>query len=797
MLRSETYIPVNDQLNNYSYERQDYAYDSLNRLSSVVENQYNQSGLVAPSFAQSYSYDRYGNRSIDTSGNPSKTWGYQINAQQSTIDPGTNRVYAPNDPGHSLIDYDSGGNQTKDNVNGSGTRLYDAENRMISANNGAALYTYSADGQRVRRNLSGMETWQVYGMSGELLAEYSANAATFVPHEEYGYRNGQLLITAANGDEARLTNFIYNFYFRFGVGFTSSDIQTRVNALAAAGNQGGSAQLFTEAQNQAQAIVSLSNIPSDTNYVTAIYLTYCQRYPDSGGLGYWVSQIPYIGRTGVRNAFAASGGEFSARVNNLWGNSANDNERTDAFVQYMYQAILHRWASGSEDTAAISAFDNAGATGQANVVTTAGTWAKGLFNSSEYASSGRTQHDFVYDLYQAFLRYAPDQAGWDWWTGQVGASWQNKQAVMDAFINAGPYAQQAGTLYREVLWLTPDHLGTPRMIAERTGSLAGIKRHDYLPFGEELFGGPPNQPGTSGRLTTQGYTADSVRQKFTLKERDIETGLDYFGARYYGSTQGRFTSVDPMLVDQKRMLDPQRMNAYSYAVNNPVRYVDPDGADPKDPKVVVVVFTGGYSTQGSSTSQVTQIHSGGSTEGLGESKLGYESVPLAQKIANDFPQAQVLLAGPDAAGTVFNQLSQSKPDNILIQGFSAGGVAAVDLTNQLNGNGQKVDQLTTVDVESASDMTGHHPTINNPGMVNDAVNFKGPADNFVNGAREETITPGDIKQKNTTKFTHENSLDIASPKVVKRIEGTLNIIYNPQPMPDRTKLPDGSRSGSP
>jgi ankyrin repeat protein len=43
----------------------------------------------------------------------------------------------------------------------------------------------------------------------------------------------------------------------------------------------------------------------------------------------------------------------------------------------------------------------------------------------------------VNDLYQAFLRYAPDQAGWDFWTGQVGSKWQNRQGVMEAFIGAG------------------------------------------------------------------------------------------------------------------------------------------------------------------------------------------------------------------------------------------------------------------------------------------------------------------------------------------------------------------------
>jgi len=209
-------------------------------------------------------------------------------------------------------------------------------------------------------------------------------------------------------------------------------------------------------------------------------------------------------------------------------------------------------------------------------VTTAGTWARGLFNSSEYTTrSGLTPHEFVRDLYLAFLHYEPDQGGWDWWTGQVGTSWQNKQAVMDAFINAGPYGQQAGTLYREVLWLTADHLGTPRMIAERTGASVGIKRHDYLPFGEEVVS------GQGGRTPQQGYTGDSVRQHFTGYEADGESGLNFAQARYQSPTQGRFLSVDP-LGASANILNPQSFNRYSYVNNNPVNSIDPAGLQTQD-----------------------------------------------------------------------------------------------------------------------------------------------------------------------------------------------------------------------
>jgi RHS repeat-associated protein len=67
-------------------------------------------------------------------------------------------------------------------------------------------------------------------------------------------------------------------------------------------------------------------------------------------------------------------------------------------------------------------------------------------------------------------------------------------------------------------------------------------------------------------------------QKFTGKERDAETGLDYFGARYYGSALGRFTSPDEVFWGQHKE-DPQSWNLYSYAGNNPLRYTDPDGHD--------------------------------------------------------------------------------------------------------------------------------------------------------------------------------------------------------------------------
>jgi RHS repeat-associated protein len=71
------------------------------------------------------------------------------------------------------------------------------------------------------------------------------------------------------------------------------------------------------------------------------------------------------------------------------------------------------------------------------------------------------------------------------------------------------------------------------------------------------------------------YTVN--RYKFTGKERDSESGLDNFGARYDSSQYGRFMTPDPLMIMKQKFTDPQRWNMYSYTRNNPLRFTDPTG----------------------------------------------------------------------------------------------------------------------------------------------------------------------------------------------------------------------------
>lgn len=96
-----------------------------------------------------------------------------------------------------------------------------------------------------------------------------------------------------------------------------------------------------------------------------------------------------------------------------------------------------------------------------------------------------------------------------------------------------------------------------------------VWRADYKPFGEE-------------QLITGTLEND---RRFVGKEKDQETGLLYFGARYMEAMIGRFISPDPVGavnsrtggINKKLINNPQGLSPYSYALNNPYRYLDPDG----------------------------------------------------------------------------------------------------------------------------------------------------------------------------------------------------------------------------
>lgn len=116
-----------------------------------------------------------------------------------------------------------------------------------------------------------------------------------------------------------------------------------------------------------------------------------------------------------------------------------------------------------------------------------------------------------------------------------------------------------------VYYILSDHLGSSSLTTNSFGNMT--ERTEYYPYGSVAATASNQDIGN--------------HYKFTGKEADAENNLQYFGARYYDNRVGKFTSIDPALFDQGHLQqvleDPQSLNGYTYARNNPIILIDPDG----------------------------------------------------------------------------------------------------------------------------------------------------------------------------------------------------------------------------
>lgn len=139
-------------------------------------------------------------------------------------------------------------------------------------------------------------------------------------------------------------------------------------------------------------------------------------------------------------------------------------------------------------------------------------------------------------------------------------------------FSASTFAAEKVTYYH---W---DASGSPVAATDEQGNV--VWRKSYQPYGQE----------------TQAPPTPAESRSFTGHVLDADTGLLYAGARYYDPVIGRFMAVDPAPFTEKNI---HSFNRYSYANNNPYRYVDPDGRFPIDTvwdagNVVYDVFAGNW-----------------------------------------------------------------------------------------------------------------------------------------------------------------------------------------------------------
>ena len=185
-----------------------------------------------------------------------------------------------------------------------------------------------------------------------------------------------------------------------------------------------------------------------------------------------------------------------------------------------------------------------------------------------------------------------------------------------------------------------DHLGSANVVTDALGNIK--EESDYYPFGGER------------QVIDAGI---GNHYKFTGKERDPETGCDYFGARYYCNTIGRFITPDwaakPTAVPYASFGNPQSLNLYSYVKNNPTTFGDPDGHCPdgdscddvhvdvaaREPRMMENTKVGTHYASGTGT--ITSIKFTNSS-----------GAPISGLSVKETPTTKDNLTGKSVAGTV-------------------------------------------------------------------------------------------------------------------------------------------------
>jgi RHS repeat-associated protein len=183
------------------------------------------------------------------------------------------------------------------------------------------------------------------------------------------------------------------------------------------------------------------------------------------------------------------------------------------------------------------------------------------------------------DSYDLSGRTGGSTYDWKWWFDYQGSETNpnthtSSPYITHTFTQTGTYTiavkyfsntGSSGNLYTfqvvisdlKRYYYLKDHLGSVRATVNDSGRV--VAYNDYDPWGYQL-------DGRQGNLGSA-----NEKYKFTSKERDVESGYDYFGARYYDSRIGRWLAVDPLAE-----MYPD-VNPYHYVRNNPIKTVDVDG----------------------------------------------------------------------------------------------------------------------------------------------------------------------------------------------------------------------------
>jgi RHS repeat-associated protein len=537
-VRTFTYDSLSDLLTTQNPESGtiSYAYDADHNIVSKTAPQANQTGSATQTI--SYCYDvlnrvtgkGYGTQSCPLS-SPAVSYiydqgAYGIGHQNHVVDPAGTGDYT----------YDPSGRIT-------------GETRTIAGVSKSMSYGYYLDGElRSLTYPSGATVSYTPSASGRTLSAVdvanSFNYVTGATHTPGGSRTGFIsggAITNSFSYNPRLqpvnmsattssgTVFSINYDFHLGVG-DNGNVFAVVNNKDASGNR-----------NQSFSYDQLNRLASAQNAGTD-----CSQSTVNGKTKYWgngYTYDPWGNLTDKGNLPGSTTGKCGSESQHVTPDAQNRmHVKTGADYQY--------------DAAGNMTYDTVGqyyTYDQENRITGAG----GLIytydadsNRVEKSTGGTSPTGMIYWYMALGIVAESDLKG-------------NLQSEYVFFDGERVARRDNPSTNGLIYYYFTDNLKTTDVVTDAQGIVKN--ESDFYPFGGEL----------------QFLANDANHYKFTGKERDSETGLDYFGARYYSNGLGRFVTPDWSAkaepVPFAKLENPQSLNLYSYVFNNPLSNIDEDG----------------------------------------------------------------------------------------------------------------------------------------------------------------------------------------------------------------------------
>jgi RHS repeat-associated protein len=575
----------------------DYTYDALNNLVGV--NQKGASGEGELQRTRSFTYDSL-SRLICASNPESSYASCPTNA--------TTGLPA----GVTSYGYDANGNlSSKTDARDIGNIYsYDTLNRLTSktpSNNTGASYFYNYDEKTVSwntyslTNTSGRlsSAWSQYGgIYSRYSYAYDAMGRQLTRYFQLPASSGAAVNTSTGGDvylydlAGNVTTIgngagVYLYETRDGAGHVTAVSSNKYTTGTL--NGVSSHQIFANATYNpfgSPASRLLGNgLTENRTYDNRGRLLSSSQFQALSSIGYTVSST-YYPNGNVESSNDSVNGNWTYTydyLNRLKGATSS----AGLILGWTYDSFGNRWAQTASgigsapqpsftysknnnhaDASGGFAYDNAGNITKDNLGQTCAYYpddslatANALTGTAKYRydSEGQLVFESGPNGAQVFLR---DENGQSMYNDNITSGY----VVMGVYIDG----EQIGSWqHDQFFWTGKDWLGTKRYETAGNGDIASQaipispKSFTSLPFGDALssIGNDPTH--------------------LTGKERDSESGLDYFGARYYGSSMGRFMSPDWAAkieaVPYAQLSNPQTLNLYAYVGNNPTSLTDSNG----------------------------------------------------------------------------------------------------------------------------------------------------------------------------------------------------------------------------